>query len=174
MLEVIEEEWKEIPDFESYHISNLGRVYNLKRDSMMRLSSTIGGHLKVTLQSPWNGRRHTRSVARMVAEAFIESPNILCDTVLILDGDFENVAAHNLVWRPRWYVWKYTYQLRIPLEEQPHFYRNLRVCNTVTGVVYDSIIQAGMSEGILFADIWRSTYSGDALFPYSSIFEIVK
>lgn len=174
MLDVIEEEWKEILDFESYHISNLGRVYNLKRDSMMSTSRTFRNHLKITLQSPWNGRRHTRSVARLVAEAFVESPNILCDTVLILDGDFENVAAHNLVWRPRWYVWKYTHQLDTPFENQHHYFRNLKVCNIVTGVVYDSIMQAGMSEGLLFADIWRSTYTGDALFPYSSIFEIVK
>lgn len=169
--ETVEEEWKDIPEFTNYLISNLGRIYNVRRDVFMATSLTPFGHVKITLKSEWDGFRYTRSVAQMVAEAFVEPPEPLCDHVAILDGDFTNVAAYNLVWRPYWFVYKYTRQLKV---QQPLHFKNLPVCNVETGVVYDSIVEAGMLEGLLFEDIWRSTYTGAALYPDGSVFEIVK
>ena len=171
MLDTIQEEWEVIREFPTYHVSNVGRIYNTSRDMIMSLSFNTFGHLKVALKSPWDGGRHTRSVARLVAEYFVESPNLLCDHVVILDGDFSNVAAYNLIWRPRWFAWKYTHQLRARI---PVHYQNLACVNIVTGDCYSSIVEAGMKEGLLFEDIWTSTYSGVELFPYGSIFEIVK
>ncbi len=107
-----QEVWQTIPDFPSYLISNLGRVYNTKHDMIMRTSFTNFGHVKITLKIDKLSERFTRSVAQMVAEAFLEPPNWKCDQVIILDGDFSNVAASNLAWRPRWYTWKYTRQLK--------------------------------------------------------------
>lgn len=171
MIDVVEEVWQEIPEFPNYQISSLGRIHSDARGIIMRPSFTPFGHLKITLASNWDGLRHTRGVAQLVADAFVEPPNLLCDSVMILDGDFSNVAAHNLAWRPQWFVWKYTRQLK---KQQPLHFHNLRTRNIVTGVEYENIIQAGMSEGLLFGDIWRSTYTGAALFPNGSIFEIVK
>ena len=115
-------------------------------------------------------RRFTRSVAMLVAQAFVEPPNFLSDTLVVLDGDLTHVAASNLVWRPRGFAWKYAHQLKV---DQPLYYRNLPVFNVVKNVEYESIVAAGMYEGLLFDDIWRSTYSGIKTFPNSSIFEIV-
>jgi hypothetical protein len=42
-----------------------------------------------------------------------------------------------------------------------------------TGVVYNSVIEAGMTEGLLFDDIWRSTYSGARIFPFGMEYEVV-
>lgn len=169
---IVEEEvWQTIPDFSNYNISNLGRVYNIRRNSIMRTSLTNHGHVKITLKSDWTGQRFTRSVAVMVAEAFVESPNWMCDQIIVLDGNFSNVAATNLAWRPRWYVWKYTRQLKI---KQPLHYRNLSVRNITNDFYYNSIIEAGIKEGLLFDDIWRSTYTGLKLFPNGSVFEIVE
>lgn len=171
MLDVVEELWAEIEEFPNYHISDLGRIFNIHRESYMRPSFNPLGHLKITLKSPWDSSRHCRSVSRLVAEAFVESPDVGCDHVVLLDGNFSNVAAYNLVWRPRWLTWKYTHQLRT---RQPTHYHNLPCINVVTGVMYNNIIEAGMTEGLVFEDIWRSTYTGIELYPYGSIFEIVK
>ncbi len=168
---MIEEVWQTIPEFQNYQISNLGRVYNIKKDIIMRTSLTNFGHVKLTLKSDWSEERFTRSVAQLVAEAFVEPPNLMCDHIIILDGNFSNVAATNLAWRPRWYAWKYSRQFRL---HKPIFYRNLTIHNLVTGSYYESVMEAGMTEGLLFEDIWRSTYTGASLFPHGAIFEVVE
>lgn len=166
-----EERWKTIGEFPNYKISSFGRVFNVKLDMMMRTSINNFGHVKIKLTSDWGREQYTRSVALLVAEAFLKKPNFLCDQVIVLDGNFTNVAADNLAWRPGWFAWKYTRQLKTT---QPLHYTNLHVCNVSTGVVYRSIIEAGMAEGLLFEDVWRSTYRREGTFPDSSVFEIIE
>lgn len=168
---MVDEIWRVIQEFPNYEISNLGNVLNLRTERLMRTSNTGFGHVKITLVSEYDGKRYTRSVAQMVAKEFVSPPNALCDHLVILDGDFENVCADNLVWRPRGFAWKYTHQLK---EHQPVYYRNLMVRNLLNDEVYGSIIEAGMSEGLLFDDVWRSTYTGDRIFPHGSVFEVVQ
>lgn len=167
----MQEEWKVIQEFTNYEISNYGRIFNINRKKEMRPSKTNHGHLKITLSSDWTSDRYTRGVAQLVGEAFVEAPNILCDTITLLDGDLENVNASNIVWRPRWFSWKYTRQLK---SDQPNHYKNLYVVNRDTGYIYKSVIECGMIEGLLFDDIWRSTYSGESIFPYGYSYAIVK
>ncbi len=166
-----EELWKPIPEFPNYQISNLGRVYNNRTEHIMSTSLTNFGHVKITLKSDWSDERFTRSVAQMVAEAFLEPLNCKDNQVVVLNGDFSNVEAANLAWRPRWYAWKYSRQLKA---RQPVYYKNLAVRNVVTDVYYNSIEEAGMAEGLLFDDIWRSTYTHAQLFPYGAIFEVIQ
>jgi hypothetical protein len=166
----VESQWRTISEFPTYSIDQFGQIYNTKTERLMSLSHTIYGHKKITLTA-YDGTRHTRSVALLVAVAFVEPPNALCDNVMVLDGNLSNVAASNLVWRPRWFVWKYSRQLKI---EQPIHYRNLHVANIDENVEYRSIIHAGMVEGLLFNDIWRSTYMGSKVFPYEHVFEITE
>ncbi len=175
---MIREVWKSIPGFPNYNISNLGNVYNIREQKIMRTSVNNFGHVKISLQTFVTDEegnvikeRFTRSVATMVAEAFVEAPNWMCDRVIILDGEFSNVIAINLAWRPRWYAWQYTRQLKVP---QPVHYHNLAVHNITTDYYYNNIIEAGMLEGLLFEDIWRSTYTGVNLFPHGFVFEIVE
>ena len=171
MIETLQEQWKEIPDYPHYEVSDLGRIYSHIRDKIMAPSYTTFGHMKVCLRSPWDHHRVTKGVALLVAEAFVEAPTEECNYVIILDGDFTHVAARNLMWRPRWMVHRYTRQLKV---EQPINFQNLPCVNIVTGVRYRNVIEAGMTEGLLFKDIWFSTYTGQELFPNGAIFEIVK
>lgn len=165
------EEWAEIPGFSNYLVSNLGNIFNTRYNKIMRTSINNFGHVKITLKADGTGERFTRSVAFLVAEAFLEPPNWMCDQIIVLDGDFENVKSTNLAWRPRWYAWKYTRQLK---DTQPLHYRNLVVHNITDNSYYNCIIDAGISEGLLFSHIWRSTYSGDHIFPYGSVWEVVE
>ncbi len=168
---LVEEEWRILPEFSNYQVSNLGNVYNLRFDHPMRISFTTTGHSKITLWSEWDGKRYTRSVAQLVAEAFVDAPNEICRHVIVLDGDFTNLCADNLAWRPERFAWLYTRQMKKP---QPLHYRNLEVHNYTTDTYYNSIMDAGVTEGLLFADIWRSTYTGETTFPYGYQFEVIE
>jgi hypothetical protein len=165
--ETVEEEWKPIEEFQNYQISNLGRIYSEVRDHMMSPSVNNWGHIKITLSSEWNSTRWTRSVAQMVAHAFVENPEGY-QGLIHLDGDPTNVAAHNLAWRPKWFEWKYSRQFK---EDQPIHYTNLPVIDNF-GNCYDNIIEAGQVNGMLYHDIWMSCHDGVAYLPNTHIFEI--
>lgn len=162
------EKWRTIPDFPSYEISDWGNIYNRRRRRMMRISHTRRGHAKITLTNGL-GLRHTRSVALLVAEAFVTPPNYLCDHVMILNGENSDVRASNLVWRPRGFTRRYFIQIHT---HQSLNYKNLPVRNVQTGQEYSCIMDLGIQEGLLFDDIWRSTYSGNNVFPIDNSFEI--
>lgn len=164
-----EVEWRPIEGYSDYSVSNIGTVYNERFDCPMALSKTTQGLVKVALTNKW-GRR-TFSLAPIVAYAFVESSGPLSDQVVILNGVQDDLRASNLVWRPKWFNWKYVRQLKI---RQPRHYHNLPVINRRTGVVYENIIEAGKAEGLLFEDIWRSTYSEMAVYPNRDIFDVVK
>lgn len=164
------EEWATIPEFPTYLISSLGNVYNTRSERLMRTSINNHGHVKITLKVDGSYERYTRSVSHMVATAFVEAPTWLCDHVILLDGDLSNVAATNLAWRPRWFAWKYFHQFK---EVQPRHYINLAVRNIDKNYYYNSIMEAGMLDGMLFTDIWHSTYTGKKLFPYGHVYEII-
>jgi hypothetical protein len=169
VMDAIHETWREIEGFSSYEVSDLGNVFNVRRNTPMRTSINNHGHVKISLMAD-NGERRTVMVKDLVADAFVEPPNHRCDHVVVLDGDMLNVAADNLTWRTKGFTWKYIRQLRT---EQPLQYKNLPIFNVRTGDRYNSIIAAGTHLGLLFDDIWRSTYTGAKLFPYGDSFEVV-
>lgn len=162
--------WVVIPDYKMYAVSNFGEVANIKRDAIMRVSVNNHGHSKVSLIRN-DGKRVTRSVATLVAEAFVARPNIMCDSVIMLDGNYQNLYFENLAWRPNWFAWKYSHQLK---QTPPQHYQALPVAELTTGETFDCVIDAGMSLGLLFTDVWRSTYTGDRLFPHGHIFTVLK
>lgn len=160
--------WKVIPGFPAYVVNNMGQVLNIETDRLMQLSFTLQGHAKVSLVG-LEGRQ-TLSVARMVAEGFVLRPNPLSDAVIVLNGNQADLRAENLAWRPMSFAWKYTRQLK---EQQPIYYFNLSVQDIVEGWHYRNIIEAGQKLGLLYNDIWRSTYTGDTVYPGNSIFRVV-
>lgn len=179
---VIEDRWVVLGEFPDYEINQNGEIFNRRTQSIMRTSFTNHGHMKITLMKKERVRdpetqevyevrnRYTRSVALLVADAFVRPPHIFCDAVILLDGDFANVSADNLMWRPQGFSYKYIRQLKM---DQPPYYLNLPVLNTETGDEYTCVVHAGMTEGLLFDDIWRSTYTGARLFPNGSAFRVI-
>lgn len=170
-----DEVWKTITDFPIYEISNYGRIHSLLRDMIMKPSKTREGHLKISLYSEWDNSRFTRSVALLVAREFVEIETThITDyhrptSVIHKDGKFENVHASNLAWRPPWFVWKYTRQMRTI---QPSRYYEVPVIEVGSGIRYDSIVEAGVELGMLFQDIWLSCLNGVPYIPNKYVFEI--
>ena len=186
-VQVIEEEWRAILEFPNFSVSNLGRIYNNETETFLSGSPNNYGHLRVAFpteefeaQYDSDGRflkmrrvRATRSLAVLVAQAFVEAPSVICDHVILLDGNLSNVVAHNLAWRPSRFAWLYTHQLK-ELDSQPFYFKNLEVTNLQRNIAYESIVEAGMMEGLLFEDIWTSTYAGTRVFPYGHVFEVTE
>lgn len=166
-----EPSWSIIEEFPNYLVNDRGEIFNRTLDRYMRIYPNTFGHMRITLTDEETGERYDRGVAKLVAEAFVEPPNHLCDRVMILDGRKDNLVAENLVWRPRWFVQKYVRQF-VLLDSQPLHYRNLRIKNCETGKRYKSVIECAITEGLLFDDIWRSTWSHAEIFPHADTFEV--
>lgn len=165
--EPVQERWEVIPDFPRYHVSNHGRILDEQR-GLLTTSPNNHGHLRVWLHH-WDGFRYMKTVAPLVARAFVRVPDRLCDRVIVLDGNFLHVQSWNLAWRPLGFAWEYTHQLK---RQHPLHYHNLAVRNVDTGDEYASIIEAGTCEGRLFKDIWRSCNTGDRIYPYGNAFTV--
>ena len=69
----INEEWKIIPEFPVYKISNYGRVYSIRSNLIMRPIKDAYGYNVVKLSI--NGYRKYKKIHRLVAECFIPNPN---------------------------------------------------------------------------------------------------
>lgn len=161
----IPEEWRVLDEFPKYEISNLGRIARSRDDFIVAPSKTQHGDLKVRLYLDQYETR-TRLLKVLVAETFVPRLDDIFDTPILIDGNPENVIAANITWRPRWYAWKYTRQFTEP---QPEEYKrgpivelddDGRIIN-----IYDDIIEAGITHGLLFELIWKNIHQQEQVFP---------
>lgn len=166
--------WGKIEGFPTYAVSDHGHILNMKTDHLVRISYTMQGNAKVSLDAPRAvdapRSRSTLSVARLVALAFVEPPNPFCTHVIVLNGNMADLRAENLAWRPSSFAWRYTRQMR---EGQPGYFYSLQLMDITTDLMYQNVVSAGQELGLLFADIWRSTYTGESVYPTQSIFRVV-
>lgn len=97
----MEEEWKDIPGYPGYKISNLGRVVSYKRYSdgrEIKGAPDKDGYYHILLYNLL-GVRHTFKIHRLVAKAFVYNPHP--DRWNIVNHKDENITnnrADNLEW----------------------------------------------------------------------------
>ena len=163
----MELEWVIVSEFPNYLVSNNGDIVNAKSGRWMAQSLTQEGVPKVGLV---NGtKQYTRSVATVVARAFVHGADDICDTVVHLDGDLRNNNARNLVWRPRWFACQYADEFRAP-SDNAHI-GPIRCVDT--GARYVDIYEAAITDGLLMSQIRRSIVMGEPVFPTFQRFEMV-
>lgn len=150
---------KVVDGFPDYEISEFGRVFHRKNNREMILSPTQMGELTVGMYR--GGVQYRRSVKVLVARAFVPGETELFNTPIQLDGDRGNLRADNIVWRPRWFAWKYTQQFTNPKV----WYNNGPILECVLNEVYSTILDAAVAHGSLCADIYGSIDTELAVFP---------
>lgn len=92
--------WKKIKDFENYEVSTDGEVRSLNyarsgKCRIMKPQPNGNGYLGVGLSK--NNKSHTKTIHRLVAEAFIPNPDNLRD-VDHINGDRTDNRVENLRW----------------------------------------------------------------------------
>jgi hypothetical protein len=166
------ERWVDISEFPDYEVSDHGNIFSKRNNQPLAQSWNGRGSVKVNFSR--NGEIHTRSVRVLVADAFVERPQdpLSLDErldVINVDGDPRNNHYENLAWRPHWFAWKYTRQFHDgPLPEYTVF-----LLNTQTGIIYDSVMDAGIADGVIWEYVYNSAIEGRPVYPTGAIYEFV-
>lgn len=162
------ENWTRIEEFPSYNVSDQGRVVRWTTGREVRQSFTKDGHVKIGLVL--NGIQYQRSLGPLVAEAFVEGQTPTFDTPIHLDGNQANNRADNLVWRPRWFAWKYArqfYEIDISDVRRP-------VIEVNSEIIYSNMVDAAIVNGLLFKDVFLSIVEKLPTFPTWQTFDFLE
>lgn len=89
------EEWRQIDEYPSYNVSDLGRVKNITNGLVLRLHDDGHGYWQVGLSR--DGVKTSLKVHRLVCRAFHGPPHA-GQQVAHLDGNRKNARADNLAW----------------------------------------------------------------------------
>lgn len=89
--------WKDIPYFEKYQVSNLGRLKSLKSGKaiIIKTYKQKNGYIQACFWA--NGKSNKKLLHRLVAEAFVPNPNGY-NEINHLDENKENNVFTNLEW----------------------------------------------------------------------------
>lgn len=162
------EQWREIRDFPGYSVSTSGRVRNDMTDHIMALSRNQQGIVYVGLTRDRD--QHQRSVALLVATAFIPRPFGPYDTPINLDGDRTNNYIDNLMWRPRWFAIFYHKQFKVRYRH--HIHRP--IIDTQTKEVCPNSFECATRYGLLEKDLVLSIHNNTVVWPTYQKFEILE
>lgn len=94
---MVEEIFRQHPDYRDYMVSNKGRVFNEKRNRMLKPTKNKDGYCYVMLNSSKNGSVKKWLLHRLVAELFIPNPDNL-PQINHKDEDKSNNCVENLEW----------------------------------------------------------------------------
>lgn len=169
------ERWRDVDRFFNIQVSDHGNVRNVYTGRMIAQSENMAGDLKINIIV--NGHHLSRSVKELVAEAFLDPPELMYiddsgnmvytnPVPINIDGDKYNNHVNNLAWRPRWFAWKYAHQFNV---DPPADYY-LPIVNLRTGKKYMNVMEAGLDEGLVWEYVINSASSGRPVYPSGSVF----
>ena len=160
--------WHELDEFPDYAVNDLGEIHNIKSGMPRRTSVNQNDIVKISLYK--HGKElHTRSVALLVAEAFVPGKTDLFNTPIHLDGDRENCRADNLMWRPRWFAVKYHRQFY----SEEFYKQDVHIVEINSGREFYSVKDACTTLGLYYNDVYRSYVHGTPVPLTREEFELV-
>lgn len=138
--------WKKAVGYETFEVSNLGRVKNTRLGIIKAQRKTHNGYLIVTLKG--NGVKHTEYVHRLVAKAFIDNPKQF-PSVNHIDENKENNCVNNLEWCSILYNNCFAGRAkRVGDHHKQNHSKCKQVKNLDTNEIYVSVREAGRQTGI--------------------------
>lgn len=159
------ERWEPISEFPYYLVSDAGfvRHESKKKDLIVSVNNT--GNVFVSL---WvDGKAVNRSLARLVAQTFLDIPiQPSFDTPINLNGDRYDNRALNLVWRPLWFARRYFQQFNRPPEGF-----SVPIIELKTGEQFSSSWEAAIKYGLLDRQIFLATMGNRPVWPTDQLFE---
>lgn len=163
------EEWRIIPDFPKYSVSNYGNVRQDDFDRIIHPRQNQYGGVYVGLMR--QVVQHSRSLPLLVADMFIPRPSGLekFDTPINLNGDRFNCHVDNLMWRPRWFARMYNHQFK---ERYPGHIPDPIRCRD-TGDRFHNSFDAGCAYGLLEWDVVKSIDLMTYAWPTYQVFELI-
>lgn len=93
-MNATQEEWRKIPSFPTYEASNLGRIRH--KGKVLTPVTTAYGYQQCTIC--FEGKRFTRFIHRLIADAFLPPPPSPKHQLAHNDGTRDGNAASNLRW----------------------------------------------------------------------------
>ena len=160
------EVWRIIPEFPNYSVSDLGRVRNDEMGYIMTQLRNQHGVVHVGLTR--NLVQYRRSVALIVASAFVPKLNEHFDTPIHLDGDRFNSEVENLMWRPKWFAARYHQQFK---NGERGF--KVPVLDTKTGERFKTSWEAALKYGLIDREILVATTNRTYVWPTYQVFRVI-
>lgn len=160
------EQWKEIPEFPGYEVSDQGQVRNGSTLRILSLHANGRGFIQVTLRRDFNN--HIRAVHKLVACAFMDwGPE---GTVPIhINGDRRDNTVGNLDWKPLWFALARTQQRNRKAPRDPRPIRALK-----TGVIFENALHAANELDGLEDEVLKAAQYGPPTTYKGTTFEFVK
>lgn len=150
-------------------MSNFGRIRNDDTDRILTL--TVNQHGVVQVGLVRNGAQFKRSVALLVAQAFLDPPHPeTFDTPIHLDGDKFNNHIDNLMWRPRWFAVRYQRQFSLNIE--PSIPQPIKEIHTRQR--FDDSWHAATTFGLLDREILSSVMHRTYVWPTYQQFRVLE
>lgn len=157
-------QYKDVASFPGYSVGSNGEIISDKTGKSLSPALNQQGIASVGLFI--EGIQHRRSVAILVAEAFLgDPPNERFDTPIHLDGDKSNNNADNLEWRPRWFAIKYHKQFHDPFIHTHASWMVTPIEVVQTGEQFDHAIDCCKKYGLLVSEVVLAAYNGGIVFP---------
>jgi hypothetical protein len=162
------ERWRRIKEFPGYSVSDRGQVRADKTGRILALNENQFGVVAVGMMR--DGKQYHRSVPLLVAKAFVKGRSDIFDTPINLDGNRWNNNHTNLVWRPRWFAFKYNRQIR-----EPYVHPILLPLQDVkTGEITVTSFKTAKRYGLLESDIVLSIANRTPVFPTWQEFRVLE
>lgn len=163
-----ENEWVTIPNFPKYSVNRLGQVRHDRIGRFLRPQVNQNNTAYVCLVRDWEQKK--RSLALLVASAFIPQDREHFDTPINLDGDRLNCAVDNLMWRPRWFAIRYHQQFTV----WPRSFIKVPLRQLDNGEVFRNSREVAVRYGLLEDEIFNSIQNRTYVWPTWQQFDLAE
>lgn len=159
-------DWVPIPGFPEYSVSRLGQVRNDRTERLLHVNLNQYGVPFVGLMLERQQRQ--RSLALLVARAFLPVPPEAFDTPININGDRLDCHEENLMWRPRWFAIQFNQQFKERYENA----FDVPVRAIETEEEFPNTLEVAKRYGLLERDVVLSMLNKTYVWPTYQLFEL--